>query len=305
MEGHRQAKSIVIGELTKNMYKSIKRNYTPNDIMNDMNDNFGVTMGYTEAWRSREKALHLVRGNPDDSYQKFPMYLYMLKQENPGTIAHLLTDKEDRFKYIYIAFSNSIKASTLDSNNNIFVLAFGIADSENDNSWLWFFSKLRDTYGEPKVTFKGLAVVSNRHKSIDNAVHMVYPNAFYGACMFHLLNNLKSKYGSHGEELQMNFITAAKAYTKTECEHYMRGLDRLDRGIKPYLEKAKFETWARSYSPTKRYTMMTSNIMESLNANMMISWLNALEVWLKSGFGTTQIMQMEHSQKSLQQQKMS
>ncbi|XP_062100867.1 uncharacterized protein LOC133806794 [Humulus lupulus] len=264
MEDHRQAKSIVIGELIKNKYKSIKRNYTPNDIMNDMNDDFGVTMGYTKAWRSREKTLRLIRGNPDDSYQKLPMYLYMLKQANPGTITHLLTDKEDRFKYLYIAFSNSIKASTLDSNNNIFVLAFGIVDSENDKSWLWFFSKLRDTYGEPK----GLAIVSDRHKSIDNAVHMVYPNAFHGACMFHLLNNLKSKYGGHGEELQMKFIAAAKTYTKIEFEQYTRGLDRLDRRIRPYLEKAKYETWQRSYSPTKRYTMMTSNIAESLNATL-------------------------------------
>ncbi|XP_062088837.1 uncharacterized protein LOC133795404 [Humulus lupulus] len=230
--------------------------------MNDMNDDFGVTMGYIKAWRSREKALRLVRGNLDDSYQKLPIYLYMLKQANPGTITHLLTENEDRFKYLYIAFSNSIKASTLDSNNNIFMLAFGIADSENDNSWLWFFSKLRDTYGEPE----GLAIVSDRHKSIDNAVHMVYPNAFHGVGMFHLLNNLKGKYGSHGEELQMKFIAAAKAYTKTKFEHYMRGLDRIDRRIRPYLEKAKYETWARSYSPTKRYTMMTSNIAESLNA---------------------------------------
>ncbi|XP_062089228.1 uncharacterized protein LOC133795784 [Humulus lupulus] len=214
--------------------------------MNDMNDDFGVTMGYTKAWRLREKSLPLVRRNPGDSYQKLPMYLCMLKQANPGTVTHLLTDSEDRFKYQYIAFSNSIK------------------DSENDNSWLWFFSKMRDTYGEPE----GLAIVSDRHKSIDNAVHIVYPNAFYGACMYHLLNNLKSKYGNHGQELQMNFIIAAKAYTKTECEHYMRGRDKLDRRIIPYLEKAKYETWERSYSPTKRYTMMTSNITKSLNTSL-------------------------------------
>ncbi|XP_062075643.1 uncharacterized protein LOC133779741 [Humulus lupulus] len=173
------------------------------------------------------------------------------------------TKRKKKLEEIQIVISdyrvNTIEqASMLDSNNNIFVLAFGIADSENDNSWLWFFSKLRDTYGEPKV--------SDRHKSIDNAVHMVYLNAFDGACMFHLLNNLKRKYGSHGEKLQMKFIVAAKAYTKTKCEQYMRGLDRLDRRIRPYLEKAKYETWARSYSPTKRYTMMTSNIAESLNA---------------------------------------
>ncbi|XP_062103558.1 uncharacterized protein LOC133814637 [Humulus lupulus] len=178
LEDHRQAKSIVVGELIKNKYKSIKRNYAPNDIMNDMNDDFGVTMGYTKAWRSREKALRL-------GWRYLRPIIFVdgtfLKNAHGGTL---------------------FSASTLDSNNNIFVLAFGIADSENDNSWLWFFSKLRDTYGEPE----GLAIVSDRHKSIDNAVHMVYPNAFHGACMLHLLNNLKGKYGSHGEELQMNSL---------------------------------------------------------------------------------------------------
>ncbi|XP_062085757.1 uncharacterized protein LOC133791865 [Humulus lupulus] len=257
MEDHRQAKSIIIGELIKNKYKSVKINYTPNDIMND---DFGVTMGYTKAWRSREKALLLVRGNPDDSYQKLPMYLHMLKQDSWRYLRPIIVVDGTFLKNAH--GGTLFSASTLDPNNNIFVLAFGIADSENDNSWLWFFSKLRDTYGEPE----GLAIVSDRHKSIENAVHIVYSNAFHGACMYHLLNNLKSKYGNHGEQLQMNFIAAAKAYTKTECEHYMRSLDRLDRRIRPYLEKAKYETWARSYSPTKRYTMMTSNIAESLNA---------------------------------------
>ncbi|XP_062118530.1 uncharacterized protein LOC133832167 [Humulus lupulus] len=68
------------------------------------------------------------------------------------------------------------------------------------------------------------------------------------------------------DAMDPNLGSAAKAYTKTECGHYMRDLDRLDRRIRTYLEKAKYEPWARSYSPTKRYTMMTSNIAESLNA---------------------------------------
>ncbi|XP_062113731.1 uncharacterized protein LOC133824770 [Humulus lupulus] len=116
-----------------------------------------------------------------------------------------------------------------------------------------------------------LAIVSDRHKTIDYAVHMVYPNASHGACMFHLLNNLKRKYGNHGEELQMNFIEATKAYTKTKCERFMKDLDRLDKRSRPYLEKVGYETRARSYSPTKRYSMMTSNIVESLNAALKVA----------------------------------
>ena len=38
-------------------------------------------------------------------------------------------------------------ASTMDASNNIFPLAFGVGDSENDEAWQWFFTKLRESYG--------------------------------------------------------------------------------------------------------------------------------------------------------------
>ncbi|XP_062085620.1 uncharacterized protein LOC133791718 [Humulus lupulus] len=252
MEDHRQANCNVIGELIKTKYMSIKRVHTPNDIIGDMLDDYGVSMGYQEAWRAREKALELARGNQDDSYQKLPIYLHMLKVSNPSTITHLITNNKDHFKYMYLAFAHSIKgwkhcrlvividgtylktsfggtlftASTMDANNNIFPLAFGIGDSENDSSWLWFFTKLKETYGERE----------DRHKSIENVVDNVYPKAFHGACIFHLLNNFKVNFGVHGEDLNINFVKAAKAYR------------------------------SRCHAPTRRYTMMTSNIAESINA---------------------------------------
>ncbi|XP_062112465.1 uncharacterized protein LOC133823619 [Humulus lupulus] len=223
-----------------------------------MLDDFGVSMAYQKAWRARENALELARGNQDDSYQKLPIFLHMLKVSNPGTIIHLVTDNTYHFKYMYLAFANSIKgwkhcrpvividgtylktsfggtlftASTMDANNNIFPLAFGIGDSENDSSWLWFFTKLKETYRERE----GMAIISDRHKSIENAIDDVYPKAFHGACIFHLLNNIKVNFGVHGEDLNLNFVKAAKAYR------------------------------SRCHSPTRRYTMMTSNIAESINA---------------------------------------
>lgn len=104
------------------------------------------------------------------------------------------------------------------------------------------------------------------HKSIINAVQTVYPNAFHGACIFHLLNNVKVKLDIHGADLTVNFVKAAKAYTVAEFEQYMTVLDKIDVRIRPYLIEAGYKTWARSHAPKRRYTMMTSNIAESLNA---------------------------------------
>ena len=160
MEDHRQANSNVVGELVKTKFNSFKRIHTPNDIIQDMLDDYGVSMSYSKAWRSKEKALKLARGKPDDSYQQLPMYLHMLTVENPGTITSLVTTNGDKFKYLYIAFANSINgwqhcrpvivvdetfmkssyggtlftASTMDACNNIFPLTFGVGDSENDEA---------------------------------------------------------------------------------------------------------------------------------------------------------------------------
>ncbi|XP_062119198.1 uncharacterized protein LOC133832941 [Humulus lupulus] len=261
-----------------------------------MLDDYGVSMGYQKAWRTREKALELARGNQDDSYQKLPIYLHTLKVSNPGTITHLVTDNKDHFKYMYLAFANSIKgwkhcrpvividgtylktsfggtlvtASTMDANSNIFPLVFGIGDSENDSSWLWFFTKLKETWRKRSyfivIWQTGIAIISGRHKSIENAVENVYPKAFHGACIFHLLNNIKVNFSVRGEDLNINFVKVAKAYRVQSFEHYMNEIDKIDTRIRPYLQKIGYCTWSRCHAPTRRYTMMTSNIAESINA---------------------------------------
>ncbi|KAM6580868.1 hypothetical protein CsatA_004642 [Cannabis sativa] len=251
MEDHRQANCNVIGELIKTKFTTIKRVHTPNDIIKDMLDDYGVSMSYSKAWRSREKAIELVRGKTDESYQQLQMYLHMLKVANPRTITSLTTNDKDRFKYLYLAYAHSIKGwqhcrpiivvdgtfmkssyrgtlfitSTMDASNNIFPLAFGVGDSENDEAWEYFFTKLKETYGERKAN-----------------LHI------------------------HGDDLTINFVKAAKAYTLVGFKYYMAALDKLDARIRPYLEKVGYCTWARSHSPKRRYTMMTSNIAESINA---------------------------------------
>ncbi|XP_062100147.1 uncharacterized protein LOC133806028 [Humulus lupulus] len=45
----------------------------------------------------------------------------------------------------------------------------------------------------------------------------------------------------------------------------MREIDKIDTRIIPYLQKIGYHIWSRCYAPTRRYTMMTSNIAESIN----------------------------------------
>lgn len=68
-----------------------------------------------------------------------------------------------------------ITASAQDGNFQIFPVAFGIVDSENDRAWEWFLTMLRQILpNDPTVTF-----VSDRHSSIYSSLRKVYDISGY------------------------------------------------------------------------------------------------------------------------------
>ncbi|XP_055960222.1 uncharacterized protein LOC130014995 [Mercurialis annua] len=288
MDDKRQATASIIGEHIKMKFLDIKTIYTPADIIADIQRDFGIVLSYNRAWRSKVKALNQIRGTPRDSYSILPGYLHMLLQTNPGSVVDLHTTDENNFEYMFMALDASIKgwkycrpivvvdgtflksnyggtlitASTQDGNGKIFPLAFAIVDSENDDSWEYFFVKLKEAFGGRS----GLCIVSDRHLSISNGVKKVFPEASHAICMYHLLSNIKSKFKHDPDTLRDCFYGAARSYTTKGFEYYMKELDAINAGIKKYLTDIGFDKWARAYCKANRYTTMTSNIAESLNA---------------------------------------
>ena len=92
----------------------------------------------------------------------------MIRRENPGTLTPLEVDANNRFKYIFLTFNASITgfpfmrkavvvdgnflqgkykgriliATSHDDNFQIFPIEFVVVDTENDESWTWFFCQL-------------------------------------------------------------------------------------------------------------------------------------------------------------------
>ncbi|KAL5548130.1 hypothetical protein UlMin_003361 [Ulmus minor] len=214
----RQATSWVVGECVKRRLINPGRVYRPRGVMDDMKQKFGVDISYSVAWRGRECAYKNLRlSTPEQSYKLLPGYLHMLMDTNLGS-----------FQYLFIAFVASIHGFSYcrpvisidathlkgkyrgvlftavchDANQQIFPLAFGVGDSENDASWTWFLGRVKSVFGVNSA----LIIVSDRHRSINNAVQGVFPQAFLGICMYHLLNNLKTKFRSKTKELEQHYI---------------------------------------------------------------------------------------------------
>ncbi|XP_019267262.1 PREDICTED: uncharacterized protein LOC109244601 [Nicotiana attenuata] len=116
-----------------------------------------------------------------------------------------------------------------DANNQIFQLAFGIAESENNNSYEWYFSELRNAIGSRE----NLIFLSDRDQAIAYAIAKVYPESHHGICIYHLEQNIKQR--KVKSEVIKLFQTAARVYRRKEFDLYMSNIAKVDKKTYDYL----------------------------------------------------------------------
>ena len=194
------ATHTVIGEIIKTRFAGQASGPRPNEIIQLMLGDHDIRISYWKAWRSREVALDYAKGSCATSYKLLPDYLQRLVRANPGTLAEIHTIYDagvgHRFKYMFLALGASIDgfshmrnviiidgahlrgkyagclltASAQDGNYQVFPIAVGIVDGENDNAWEWFLKMLLQFIpNEDNVVF-----ISDRHSSIYKAISKVY-----------------------------------------------------------------------------------------------------------------------------------
>ncbi|XP_070013232.1 uncharacterized protein [Nicotiana sylvestris] len=259
--------AVVIGSMVIRKYCDPKSVYTPKDIQTDMLSEHRVNLSYMQLWRVKEKALQFLRGNPADSYTKLPKYFYILEETYPGSVVKLKKTADECFLYTFVALCTSISgwqhcrpvivvdgtflksayrgimltASTMDAAGTILPLAYAVVDSENDESWKWFFEQFKQAYGERP----SMCVVSYRNESILKATSIVYPSMTHYSCMWHIWTNIRSKFKKGHLQLHELYFATARSYT---------------------LDEFNEKRWSRVHATVNRTWTMTSNIAESLNA---------------------------------------
>ncbi|XP_070045095.1 uncharacterized protein [Nicotiana tomentosiformis] len=214
---------------------------TPAFVMTEMQKLHGLDIGYHKAWHAIQRTSALIRGTPEENYELLSSYLFL---------------------YMFYAYGSSIAVSK-DANNQIFPLAFGIAESENNNSYKWYFSELRNAIGSRD----NLIFLSDKHQSIAHGIAKVYPESHHGICIYHLEQNLKRR--KVKSEVIKLFQSTARVYRHKEFDLYMSDIAKVDKKTFDYLMEEPPERWARSCSPRRRYDMLTTNIVESMNSVLL------------------------------------
>jgi len=149
----------------------------------------------------------------------------------------------------------------MDANNQVVPIAIGVSKSESGESCTYFLEMLKKCIGE----MDGLVFMTDRSKSLRQAINIVYPTAHHALCCRHLYMNIKAKDGSV-EYNKKIFWKTCKAYTAYEFNLNMSALRASVPGA-VLLDKVHPNRWSRAHFPGVRYNIMTSNSVESMNAH--------------------------------------
>ncbi|XP_074351778.1 uncharacterized protein LOC141690919 [Apium graveolens] len=89
-----------------------------------------------------------------------------------------------------------LAAVATDTNDGMYSLAWAVVEAENNDSWNWFLENLKDNM---KIENDGaFTFISDKQKSLINALEVVFPNVEHRFCVMHLYKNMWKEHKSIG-----------------------------------------------------------------------------------------------------------
>ncbi|KAM3301337.1 hypothetical protein P3S67_015839 [Capsicum chacoense] len=254
---HKNATSKVIYDYILELVRDSSNVITPNFVVDKMRRIYGFIISYNKGWQAIQHAYMVIRGTAEENYNRLPSYLHMIKENNPGMYTNIKRDDENGFQYAFFAYDASIIgwtncrriimvdatffkakyrgvlmiAVSKDRNNNIFPLAFRITDSENNESYNWFFNQLRYAIGVHEELF----ILSDRHPVITNAIANVYSECQHRIRIYHMEKNLRKRYFS--DVVLSLFYNAATTYKRTKFYTFTDDIEKVDKVTAEYLKE--------------------------------------------------------------------
>src|SRR5579859_4498258 len=254
----------------------------------------GLQIGYWTAWRAKEAAFANINGSHESVFSQLPQYCEDIIRSNPGSTAIVERTPDDCFLRMFVSYAASGKgfaychavlgldgshlksryqgvllaATAVDANGSLFPVSYAVVSAENDDNWSWFIDNLHNViqmHAPTCLAPRILAFISDRQKGLLEAVETVFPGSPHGYCLCHLYENLHKSY-KH-KDLRSLLWEAARAVS---AEAFNEAIEKM-RGLCPpavdwLLSHANPTHWCEFYFPGRRYSHLTSNIAESLNA---------------------------------------
>lgn len=289
--GHQQAS---VQWVASSVEQRLRENphYKPKEILEEIHRVHGITLSYKQAWRGKERIMASLRGSFEDDFRLLPQYCEQIKRTNPGSIASVHVNPMDSsFQRFFVSFQASIFgflnacrptigldrtvlkskylgtmlfASGFDGDGGLFPLAFGVVDEENDENWMWFLSELHNLLEVNTENMPRLTILSDRQKSVTDAVASNFPTAFHGFCLRHLSESFQKEFNN---TVLVNLLwEAANALTLQDYETKIVEIEAISQEAGYWIRRVPPCLWATACFEGTRFGHLTANIAESLSA---------------------------------------
>lgn len=264
----------------------------PKEILEEIHRVHGITLSYKQAWRGKERIMATLRGSFEEDFRLLPQYCEQIRRTNPGSIASVYVNLVDNsFQRLFISFQASIYgflnacrpligldrtvlkskylgtmlyATSFDGDGALFPLAFGVVDEENDDNWMWFLAELHNLLETNTENMPRLTILSDRQKSIADAVDANFPTAFHGFCLRHLSESFRKEFNN---TMLVNLLwEAANALTLVEFENRINDIEDISQEAGYWIRRVPPRLWATAHFEGTRFGHLTANIAESLNS---------------------------------------
>ncbi|GJZ01213.1 retrovirus-related pol polyprotein from transposon TNT 1-94 [Tanacetum coccineum] len=159
-----------------------------------------------------------------------------------------------------------LEAVSVDANNGIYPITYGIVESESKESWTWFVSCLgddSDLEANSNFTF-----ITDRQKGLLPALKDLFPAAEHRYYVRHIHDNMNLIYkGGNYKELLWKCATAT---TEVHFEREMDEFKGYNRLAHEWLRKIPPKYWSRSqFSGRENCDILINNIYEVFNRQLL------------------------------------
>ncbi|XP_025617129.1 uncharacterized protein [Arachis hypogaea] len=228
---------------------------------------FGFRPTYRRVWMAKQKAVAVIYGDWDESYNELPRWVLGVQLTMPGTVAVLRTcpvrvgGQLDESQY----GGTLLVAIAQDGNSNILPVAFALVEGENAESWSFFLSHLH----EHVTPQPGLLVISDRHNGIKASLEApdggwLPPAAYRAFCIRHVAANFALTF--KGKDARRLLVNAAYAKTEVEFDYWFDILRSENQAMCDWANRIEYSLWTQYCDEGRRFGHMTTNISECVNS---------------------------------------
>ncbi|WCJ22622.1 hypothetical protein M5689_004703 [Euphorbia peplus] len=274
-------------------------NFSPKEMAKQIQQEFGIELRYSQAWRGMEIAKEELQGSYKEAYNQLPWLCKKMQETNPGSAVNLVTREDQTFHRVFVALhasvfgfqngcrplilldsimlkskyqSDLLTATAFDGNDGIFPVAFAIVDVITDDNWHWFLEQLKSAISP----LQPLTFVADRRPGLRQSILLIFEDSHHGFCLNNLAEDLKKGLkGPHTEEVLTVIIghlyDAANVGTLDGFRRCLATIKNISPEACEWIMQSVPENWANSLFEGSRYGHYTSQPGQSF-----YSWVNEL-----------------------------